>query len=660
MMRTRLAFAVVLALGAVQHVAWAQTPATVTITVDDTAPGAPIERIWPFHGFDEVNYTTTPQGKALLGALGTIHTAPVHIRSHFLLNTGDGTPSLKWGSTNVYTEDANGNPIYSWTLMDGIMDTVTGAGAFPYAEIAFMPQALTSSNLPYMNSGVYNLDGSCFYPPKDFTKWGGLIGAWAAHVKGRYANVESTWQWELWNEPDIGYWHGTAADYNKLYDYTESALHQALPNAPLGGPATAGTGTFFTQFLQHTATGANAVSGRNGTRLDFISFHAKGGSAIVGGHVEMNLGNQLRLHQAGFMAVASMAAYKQTPIVVSEADPDGCAACPVAMNHPEDAYRNSPAYGAYEVAMMKKTLELEQRLGVNVRGLLTWAFLFNDTPYFAGYRALVTNGIDLPVLNAFKLLGSLNGARLPVTSTGAQTLDAILASSVRQNADVDAMATRNGANVQVLVWNYHDDLVTVTATPVALTVKLPADFGARATVTHTRVDDTHGDAYTVWVAQGSPGTPTATQVAALQAAMQPAPLQPTQTVDVTNGAVALNFDLPREGISLITLAPPGGSPGTDAAAGGAGGTAADASVSSGNGGSSGGSGAAAGAGGAGTGAGGAGATSGIEVGTGKRSGCACGVTGSGGIGWTAGVVVVIAGVLVSRARTKRRTRTKTG
>src|SRR5262249_16916833 len=177
------------------------------------------------------------------------------------------------------------------------------------------------------------------------------------------------------------------------------------------------------------------------------------------------------------------------------------------------------------------------------------------TPYFAGYRALTTNGIDLPVMGAFKLLGALNGARVPVTSSGALTLDAILAGSVRGNADVDAMATLNGQKVQVLVWNYHGDLVTVPAAPVSLSVKLPASFGARVTISHLRVDDTHGDAYTVWTSQGSPASPSATQIAALQAAMVPAPLGADQTAAVTGGAATVTFDLPRFGISLVTLAP---------------------------------------------------------------------------------------------------------
>ncbi len=297
-----------------------------------------------------------------------------------------------------------------------------------------MPQAITTQPDRLPEHRHHTLDGGCFYPPKDYTKWADSSAPGRCTRDALPERRAESWQWELWNEPDIGYWNGTPADYAKLYDYTESALHAGAPDAPLGGPAVAGAGSsFLTQFLQHCATGTNAVTGQTGTRLDLVTFHAKGGAGIIGGHVEMNLGNQLALHRAGFNAVAAIPQFKQTPIVVSEADPDGCAACPVSIT-PADAYRNSPGYGAYEIAMMKHTLELEARMGVKVRGLLTWAFTFPGTPYFAGYRALATNGIDLPVLNAFKLLGRLDGTRLPLTSSGARALDDILANSVRGDA----------------------------------------------------------------------------------------------------------------------------------------------------------------------------------------------------------------------------------
>jgi xylan 1,4-beta-xylosidase len=527
----------------------------VNVSVDATAPGALLERVWPFYGYDEINYTTTPEGKALLADIASAHTAPVHVRNHFLLNSGDGTPAPKWGSTNVYDEDA-GTPVYDWTLTDGIMDAITAAGAFPFVEIGFMPEALSARPTPYRNTSTTTLDGGCFYPPADYAKWAGLIRAWATHADARYPDVAASWLWELWNEPDIGYWKGTFDEYAKLYDTTEAALHEVLPGAALGGPAVAGAaGAFLRQFLEHCAAGTNAVTGGVGTRLDLVTFHAKGGVTVDAGHVQMNLANQLRIHRAGMSAVAAFPEFRQTPIYITEADPDGCAACP-ASDMPANAYRNSTAYGAYEIAMMKRTLELEEALGVNLGGVLTWAFTFPGTPYFAGYRTLATNGIHLPVLNAFKLLGRLSGARLPLTSSGARTLNEILTGGVRGAADVDGIATLDGAAVQVLVWNYHDDIVNVPATPVRLAIKLPAGFGPRARISHLRVDGAHGDAHSVWVSQGMPAAPTAAEVAALQQAMEPSPLVPDRTVAVVaDGTVGLDFDLPRFGVSLVTISP---------------------------------------------------------------------------------------------------------
>jgi xylan 1,4-beta-xylosidase len=302
-----------------------------------------------------------------------------------------------------------------------------------------------------------------------------------------------------------------------------------------------------------------------------VSFHSKGGVEMVGGHVQMNLRNQLAQHRDGFAIVAEFPQYRSTPIVISEADPDGCAACSTE-DEPAYAYRSSTVYGAYEVATMKRTLELEERAGVNLRGVLTWAFMFPDEPYFAGHRTLATNGIHKPVLNAFKLLGALGGDRVPVTSSGALSLDQILDSGVRQQPDIDGMATRDGSRVQVLVWNYHDDLVAAAAAPVRLTVALPGGWGTRATVTHLRVDEMHGDAYTVWTGLGSPASPTASERTALVAAMEPALLEPVRVVDVMDGAVSLDFDLPRFALSLLTLVPEvsGGDAGAASGTGGSG------------------------------------------------------------------------------------------
>lgn len=525
------------------------------MNVDATAPGSPLEPVWAFFGYDEANYTTSREGRDLLATLASLADTPVRVRTHFLFNTGDGTPSLKWGSTNLYTEDESGSPVYSYDIIDPIMAATIDAGAFPLFEIGFMPHALSTRPDPYENSGTYVLDSGAFYPPKDYDKWGELVETWARHVATLYAGTQSNWIWELWNEPDIGYWRGTAEEYARLYDHTEAALHSVLPDAPLGAPAVARPdGTFLSEFLTHCELGTNAVTGETGTRLDVVSFHAKGGVVLSERHVRMDLGNHLRLHRAGFEAVAASSAFARTPIVISEADPDGCAACPVR-TAPHHAYRTSPAYGAYEVALMKRSLDLADEVGVDLRGVLTWAFTFPETPYFAGYRALATNGIHLPVLNAFKLLARVQGDRLPASSSGARTSSDLIESGVRDVPDVDALAARNGDEIQILVWNYHDDLVDADDTRVTVDVAVSSEYAQGATVTHRRVDHAHGDAFTVWQSQGSPATPSATQLAELHAAMESSTFEPQRVVEVSDGVVTLSFDLPRFGVSLLSLGP---------------------------------------------------------------------------------------------------------
>jgi MYXO-CTERM domain-containing protein len=160
------------------------------------------------------------------------------------------------------------------------------------------------------------------------------------------------------------------------------------------------------------------------------------------------------------------------------------------------------------------------------------------------------------VLGAFKLLGRLSGTRLPLTSSGAHALDELLANSVRDQPEIDGMATLDGDTIRVLVWNYHDDLVTVPTTPIHLAVTVPSSLGARVRVSHLRVDELHGNAHTAWLAQGMPAKPSVAQFQSLQRAMEPQLLVPDETVLVSpSGLIEIDFDLPRFGVSLVTLRP---------------------------------------------------------------------------------------------------------
>ena len=234
-----------------------------------------------------------------------MHTAPVHVRGHFLLNTGDGTAALKWGSTNAYTEDAAGNPIYSWTLIDGIMDTITSAGALPLVEIGIMPQALSDAPDPYRNSGSMMLDGGCFYPPEGLREVGDLIPGVGHARDERYPNAGRAGNGSSGTSPTSD--TGTARSPNTPGSTTTPRPRcTRCQTRRWAGPLSPAQGALSCRSFSGTARpGTNAVTVSTGTRLDLVSFHAKGGAPFIGDHVEMSLGNQMRLHRAGFNAVAA-------------------------------------------------------------------------------------------------------------------------------------------------------------------------------------------------------------------------------------------------------------------------------------------------------------------------------------------------------------------
>jgi xylan 1,4-beta-xylosidase len=497
-----------------------------------------------------------------LSELAALSPVPVYVRAHNLLTSGDGTPALKWGSTNAYTEDAEGRPRYDWTIVDRIMDTYVQRKMKPIVEIGFMPEALSTKPKPYQHDWKPGVPYSRIYtgwtyPPKDYDKWRDLVSEWVRHSISRYGKAEvESWYWEVWNEPDIAYWSGTPVEYRQLYDYAVDGVKRVLPTARVGGPHTTGPNgpraqQLLRDFLEHCLRGTNYATGKVGSPLDFIAFHAKGAPRVVEGHVRMGISNHLRAISNGFQIVASFPELKSTPIVIGESDPEGCAACSMATN-PENAYRNGTMYSSYTAAQLARTYELADLHGVNLLGSVTWAFEFEDQPYFAGFRDLASNGIDKPVLNVFRMLGMMRGERLAVTSNGAAATEAIRDNGVRETPDVNALAARNGRNLAILLWNYHDD--DLPAAPAQVEIAVANAPNGQATLTHYRIDGERSNAYAAWQKMGSPAAPTQVQQRALESAGQLQQLEAPKRVRVADGRVILTVQLPRQGVSLLTLA----------------------------------------------------------------------------------------------------------
>jgi xylan 1,4-beta-xylosidase len=517
----------------------------------------PLRRIWRYVGYDEPNFTYTPGGRELLAKLGSMSDAPYFIRCHFLLCSGDGTGRPKWGSTNVYSEDEEGRPVYSWEILDRIMDTIVETGCTPFVEIGFMPRALSSAppDEPYEGPQAPGWR----YPPKDYGRWMELVRELGAHCLARYGPREvDRWYWELWNEPDISYWQGSVDEYCRLYDHTVAGLTSALPRAKIGGPGTTSpgrpaAGAFLGKFLRHCVSGANAATGQIGTRLDYISFHSKGGGYGVEPDAPKKTPTMRALIEhvaAGLGIVAQFPGLMAHEIVLSECDPDGWAAGSIRDN-PNLFYRNTEYYASYMATAACKLLDLADPRGPRVDGMLTWAFQFEGREIFAGLRTLSTNGIDKPVLNVFRLLSRLGGTRLALETRPAS--DGEIGGTSAAPELVGIAATDESGEIRLLLVSHHDDWDVHGSTEVTIRIS-GLDGGRLYAVSCRRIDDRHGNARTAWREMGSPQPPSEAEQAKLREA--------ARLVTEDRGRVVgerswtdLSVTMPAHSVWLLTLTP---------------------------------------------------------------------------------------------------------
>jgi xylan 1,4-beta-xylosidase len=534
----------------------------VTISVDLNAEKGKMKPVWAWFGYDEPNYTYMKDGKKLLSELSALSPVPVYVRTHNLLTSGDGIPSLKWGSTNVYTEDDNGNPGYDWTIIDRIFDTYMEREMKPLAQMGFMPEALSSNPEPYRHfwkpgDPYDDIYSGWRYPPNDYKKWGELIAQWVKHSVERYGKQEvESWYWELWNEPDAKYWGGTVDEYCKLYDYAAYAVKSVLPEGRVGGPHVTGpagsnAAKFLTQFLDHCESGTNYVTGTRGTPLDFIAFHAKGAPRFVDNMVRMSMRAQLRQIAKGFEIVSSNTRYKNLPIIIGESDPEGCAACGMTV-YPQNGYRNGTMYSSYTASSFAKIYDMADFYKVNLLGVVSWSFEFEDQPWFHGFRDLATNGVDKPVLNVFRMFGMMDGTRIASESSGGMKWGEVIESGVRgEKPDIGSIASKKQNEATIMLWNYHDDDKAAPVADVEIVLKgIPS---RNVQILQYLIDKDHSNSFEVWKKMGSPQDPAPEQYDELEKAGYLSMAGSPGTSKVSKGALSIDTNLPGQAVTLFVI-----------------------------------------------------------------------------------------------------------
>jgi xylan 1,4-beta-xylosidase len=129
----------------------------------------------------------------------------------------------------------------------------------------------------------------------------------------------------------------------------------------------------------------------------------------------------------------------------------------------------------------------------------------------------------------------------------------VVLDGVRGKADVNAIAARRDNEIDVLIWNYHDDDLPSAASPIDLIIDGLQTNARPALIEHFRVDANHSNAFESWKTMGSPEQPSEAQYRQLQDAGQLQQLNSPSWVPVQQGSVRLQFSLPRQGLSLLRI-----------------------------------------------------------------------------------------------------------
>ena len=337
-------------------------------------------------------------------------------------------------------------------------------------------------------------------------------------------------------------------------------MKRALPTARVGGPHVAGTRTpeatrFLRDFLEHCLRGKNHATGKAGSPLDFVAFHAKGSPRLVEGHVQTGIASQLQDIDRGFEVVASYPELKGKPIIIGESDPDGCAACPSTV-YPQNGYRNGTLYASYTAASFARKYALAERargqlrgggdLGVRVRG----PAVLRRVPGALDQRRRPAGAERLPHVRPD---GRRAARRREQRARWAWKRSG--GTGVRGKPDVSALASLRDGKVCVLAWHHHDDDVPGPDADVELSLSgLPAGDGP-VLLEHFRIDRDHSNAFEAWKRMGSPQHPTPEQRADLVRASDLGLLGSPEWVRPEGGKLTLRFTLPRQAVSLLVLDP---------------------------------------------------------------------------------------------------------
>lgn len=469
------------------------------IVIDANAPSHPFPHFWEqMFGSGRAILVLRQSYQQDLRAVEQI-TDFKYVRFHGILHDEVG----------LYDEDGQGHPVYNFSYVDQIYDTLLANHVRPFVEISFMPNKLAASKI--LHPFWYKPNVS---PPKDWGLWEGLVSAFVQHLIDRYGIDEvSQWYFEVWNEPNLDFWAGQPKQdtYWELYDHTALAIKKTNPRLPVGGPATA-QAAWVDALIRHCT--------EKNIPLDFVSSHVYGNDSAPD-----VFGTQEKIARDKMVCRAVSKVHNQ---IVNSSQPK----LPLIWSEFNATYSNETAV-TDTVFMGPWMADTIRQCDGLVDSMSYWTFsdVFEEQgvvkePFYGGFGLLAEASIPKPAFAAFKLLHNLGDERLSLDSN-------------------EALVTRKkDGSLVIALWNYAPPETPGASKTITLKFKGSAPHHAAI----SRVDPTHGDVHALYAKMGSPANPTQAQIKALR---QAAVLQAPESRELRNGELTL--PLPAYGLAVIEL-----------------------------------------------------------------------------------------------------------
>jgi xylan 1,4-beta-xylosidase len=410
----------------------------------------------------------------------------------------------------VYRE-LDGAPRVDFAGVDRVYDRVIQLGLRPVVELSFMPRALARD--PSATVFDYRAIVS---PPKSWDRWRQLVGELAQHLVDRYGIDEvMSWGFEVWNEPNLEvFWTGTQAEYFRLYDEAALAVKAVDPRLKVGGPATAAAG-WIGDFATHLVESSGIC--------DFLATHTYGNLPLDVAATVMDVGLEPR---PVWWTEWGVSPTHFAPIN------DSVLAGPFVLHGMYSAMQRADYLAYWVVSDHFEELGQPPRL------------------FHGGFGLLTVGNLRKPRYWALQMLQTLGEKRLrtEVRGDGAGSL-------------VQAIAAQGpDSSLQVLVWNGTLDQTKRDGDHLldrGVQIRVGNLSEQRHRVEHLRVDAEHSNVSAHWRALGAPDWPDPAGWAALRAADRLEQLREPFTITPTGREIALDFELPMPGISLLRLLPGG-------------------------------------------------------------------------------------------------------